>query len=1027
MPSDPSDPSAPFGELLRRARRAAGLTQAELAARAGLSWRGITDLERGVRRRPRRDTVTLLAEALGLAGEERAAFAAAARLPSAPPPSTGAARPPSATQWEPSVPALPGGLVTVLFIDLAGTTPRLQRPGGPHDPPLRAAVQRLLRAAVEAHDGREVDTAGEACLGAFVRAPDAVACAAAVLRALAARPGPAEATVRVRMGLHTGTALLSGERYVGLDVQRAARIAAAGHGRQVLLSQPVHDLVADALPDGALLRDLGAHRLTDLQRPEPLWQLVLLDVPGLPADFPPLHTLDRRPHNLPVQPTLLLGREREVRQVKALLRREDVRLVTLSGVGGVGKTRLALQVAAELLDDFADGVYFVPLSRLFDPALVLPTIARTLGLRELGGRPMATTLAGYLRDKQVLLVLDNFEQVVVAASALAGLLQTCAGLKVLATSRVALHLRGEKRYGVRPLPLPDPAHLPPPERLGQVAVVALFVQRAQDASAEFVLTGATAPVVAAICARLDGLPLAIELAAAKVRVLAPTRLLGRLERQLPLLTGGARDAPERQQTMRATLAWSEDLLAPEERRLFHRLAVFVGGFTLEAAEAVCAAPEGVVPLGVGVLEGLAALVDHSLVQPWSVDGTGQDGAQAAEEGSGEERFRLLYVVREYALEQLEASGEAAALRRAHAAYYLGLAEGRASAMFGPEGAAWLGRLEREHDNYRAALAWARERDEVELGLRMASALGFFRMFKGYVTEGRGWVEDLLALAPREAGSGAETGGEQSASGVAGVSTVVQAWALAVASYFAWLQQDDERALAAAAEALALARSQPAEQGASAAGLAFTTLGEIAAVRGELERATTCYEESVARLRAAGEPWCAATCLTNVGAIALDRGDLERARACCEESLAFARRTGADHPEAAALGCLADVARRRGDLAGAESLGREQLLVRRRQGATGYLAGSLEGLALTAAAAGTTREGARAERAARLLGAAASLRERVGTLRGPRRVDVERGAAPARAVLGEERWAAAYAAGRALSLEEAIEQALGEPG
>jgi tetratricopeptide (TPR) repeat protein len=367
---------------------------------------------------------------------------------------------------------------------------------------------------------------------------------------------------------------------------------------------------------------------------------------------------------------------------------------------------------------------------------------------------------------------------------------------------------------------------------------------------------------------------------------------------------------------------------------------------------------------------------------------------------------------------LETSGEADSVRRAHAVYYLGQVEERAFAMFGPGGTTWMRRLEREHDNFRAALGWARRRGETELGLRLASSLGPFYTVKGYYTEGRGWVEGLLALAPPVAG--AEAGGRESASDAVSVTAAVRARALASMSYHAWVQGDNERAVAAAEEALALARSQ---QAGWAAGGALLTLGTVAADGGDLERATTYYEESVARLRAAGEPWFAAGGLTNLGAIALDQGDLKRATACCEECLAFAQRTGADHPEGSALACLADVARRRGDLVGAESLGRAQLLVRQRQGATGYLAGSLEGLALTAAAAS---EGAQAERAARLLGAAAALRERVGALRGPRQGDVERMAAPARAALGEDRWAAVYAEGWALSLEEAIAEALGEP-
>jgi hypothetical protein len=403
-------------------------------------------------------------------------------------------------------------------------------------------------------------------------------------------------------------------------------------------------------------------------------------------------------------------------------------------------------------------------------------------------------------------------------------------------------------------------------------------------------------------------------------------------------------------------------------------------------------------------------VDHSLVQPWTVDSMGEqeEAGQGVEERGSEGRFRLLYVVREYALERLEASRETEALRRAHVAYYLGLVEERAFAMYGPEAAAWMEQLEREHDNFRAALAWARERGELELGLRLAAVLGLFWYTRGYFTEGRGWLEGLLALAhaaEAEAWEGDDDGTRApGVAGLAGVSVAARAKALAVVSNFALVQGDGARALAAAEEALALARGQ---QAGWAAGVALYVLGLIALAQGELEQATAYVEESVAQLRAVGEPVIAAVYLNLVGLIALDRGDLERATACGEESLAFAKRTGADHPAGAALACLAAVARLRGDLASAERLGREQLLVWRRLSAPNYLAGNLEGLALTAAAA--AGKGARADRVARLLGAAAALRERVGAWEGPRRrVEIERAAASARAALGEEQWAAAYA-------------------
>jgi predicted ATPase len=548
-----------------------------------------------------------------------------------------------------------------------------------------AQHQALLRAACAAHAGHEVDSQGDTFLFAFARAPAAVAAAAAAQQAFAVAEWPAGGVLRVRMGLHTGSPTLVGDHCVGLDVHRAARIAAAGHGGQVLLSQTTRDLAEETLPDGVVLRDL----------------------PGLLVAFPPLRSLDARPNNLPIQPTPLLGREQAVAVVCALLRQDAVRLVTLTGPGGVGKTRLGLQVAAELVDDYTDGVWLVRLSRLVDPTLVLPTVAQTLGLQEQGSQPLAETLRAHVADKRLMLVLDNFEQVVQAANEVAGLLAASPGLTVLVTSRLPLRLRGEKVYPVSPLALLESGQATP-ERLAQVAAVALFIERARDAKPDFVVTAANAPALAEVCACLDGLPLAIELAAARVRLLPPEALLARLAGQLQLLSGGARDLEERQRTMQATIAWSEELLSPQERVLFRRLAIFVGGCTLDAAETVCAAPEGVEPLHLDMLEGLSALVDQNLVQQ-------------REEG-GEPRFAMLHVIREYALERLEASEggteggtEVDTLRRTHAAYYVAFAERAWSALSaaveGDDLVAHVKRLRPEQDNLRAALACLRAQAE----------------------------------------------------------------------------------------------------------------------------------------------------------------------------------------------------------------------------------------------------------------------------------------------------------------------------
>ncbi len=542
---------------------------------------------------------------------------------------------------------LPQGTVTLLFTDMEGSTRLLQRVGERYADVLEAC-RHLLRTAFHQYHGHEVDTQGDAFFVAFARAIDAVSAAVAAQRALASHAWPEGVAVRVRMGLHTGEPHLAAEGYVGLDVHRAARIMNAGHGGQILLSQTTRELVEHDLPEGASLRDLGAHRLKDLEHPSHLYQLV---TPGLPADFPPLRTLDTHAHNLPVQLTSLIGREQEVAAVCHLLQRQEVRLLTLTGPGGTGKTRLGLQVAAELSETFSDGVFFVNLAPLSDPELVVPTIAQALGVKEAAGQPLLDLVSAWLREKELLLLLDNFEQVAEAAVEVSALLARCPQLNVLVTSRAVLHLSGEHEFPVPPLSLPDPRHLPDLMTLSQYEAVALFIARAQAVKPEFQVTNANAPAVAEICVRLDGLPLAIELAAARSKMLPPQALLARLGQRFTLLTSGAQDVPARQQTLRNTIAWSYDLLDAGEQRLFRRLSVFVGGATLEAVEALYTT------LGDEpgqVLDGIASLIDKSLLRQ-------------TEQEAEEPRFVMLETIREYGREALTAHGEVEATRQAHAA------------------------------------------------------------------------------------------------------------------------------------------------------------------------------------------------------------------------------------------------------------------------------------------------------------------------------------------------------------------------
>jgi predicted ATPase/class 3 adenylate cyclase/Tfp pilus assembly protein PilF len=883
-------------------------------------------------------------------------------------------------------PDLPRGTVTFLFSDIEGSTDLVWRLGDTYAH-AHAAHQALLRAAWADHGGVEVDTQGDAFFVAFPTAPSAVAAAAQATTALAGHPWPADAPIRVRIGLHTGAPQLIGDQYFGLDVHRAARIAAAGHGGQVLLSAATRELAERDLPDGASLRDLGVYRLKDLRHPERLYQLVLPAVPNLPTDFPPLKTLDRARHNLPIQPTPLLDRQDAVRGITALLRQAETRLVTLTGPGGIGKTRLSIQAAAELADDFADGVWFVRLSRLTDPALVVPTIAQTFGLKDQGSRPIADVLRDYLRERRLLLLLDNFEQVIAAAVDVAAMLEQCRDLKMLVTSRRVLRLRGEKEVPVPPLAQPEPRRLPSLERLSQYAAVALFIERARDAKPDFQVTNASAPHVAEICARLDGLPLAIELAAARVRLLPPAALLTRLERRLTVLTDGPRDLEERQQTMRQTLAWSYDLLSVEEQRLFRRLAVFVDGWTIEAVEAVCFAPKRLEPLSLDPLATLGALVDQSLTQQRDED--------------GEAWFSMLHVVREFALERLETSGEAEELRRGHADYCVARMLAADAHLDQAEQLEWFARLERERNNVRAALRWAKDHGEAAVGLRLAAAMWGFWWQRGPLSEARGWLETFLALTEDPSAAPAD----------------VRPRALLGAGELALGQGDSATARNRLEAALTLAREQGDRRTAAEA---LGSLGILAAHQHDAPHATAYLEESLALARAAGNPRSAARALNNLGVLAYFEGAWDDAVTRFDEALTLSRSRGDRFRSASCLMSLGWVAAHQGDFTRALSLGREALTLFWALGNERRTAEALESLAMTIGAAGG------GERAARLLGATTAQREIIGAP--PSTTlwrDVERMVAPARARMGEERWAAAFAAGRALTLEEAIDGALDE--
>src|SRR3989440_6836786 len=692
---------------------------------------------------------------------------------------------------------LPTGTITLLFTDIEGSTHLLQRLGERYAELLHEC-RTLLRTAFHTYHGQEVDTQGDAMFAAFARASDALEAAVAAQRDPALHSWPGAEAVRVRIGLHTGEPSRVVEGYVGLDVHYAARVMSAAHGGQVLLSQTTRDLVEHDLPEGVSLRDLGEHHLKDLEQAVHLYQAVIA---GLPADFPPLRTHDRRSDTLPVQLTPLIGREHEVTAVVRLLRREKVRLVTFTGPGGTGKTRLALQVAAELRDVFVGGVIFVSLASLNDPMLVIPTIARALGIRDNMGQPVFARLVEVLQQKQVLLLLDNFEQVVEAAPQVADLLTSCPELKLLVTSREVLHVRSEREFAVPPLALPDPTHLPKLAALARAPSVALFLQRAQAARPEFKLTSTNARAVAEMCVRLDGLPLAIELAAARMKLLSPQALLARLDRPLNLLTGGARDVPARQQTLRNTIEWSYHLLNAREQRLFCWLSVCVSGCTLHAAEAICNSSDDEAG---HILDSIASLVDKSLLQRVEQTGGGSEEQE-------DQRLLMLETIREYGRETLIASGEGHAARQAHAGYFLHLAEEAEPALKGPLLVAWLERLEREHDNLRTALQWALESGSAEVALRLGIALERFWVVRGQRYEGLAFLQRALA-------------------GSAEVAATIRAKALLAAARLAFNQSNYDQGEILAQESLALFRGLGDKRGIA---LSLNRLGVAAWRRGDL--------------------------------------------------------------------------------------------------------------------------------------------------------------------------------------------------
>ncbi|HEX8684613.1 MAG TPA: tetratricopeptide repeat protein [Ardenticatenaceae bacterium] len=741
---------------------------------------------------------------------------------------------------------------------------------------------------------------------------------------------------------------------------------------------------------------------------------------------PPTEAVEARPvHNLPLSATPLVGREDEVAALRVLLLREDTRLITLLGPGGTGKTRLALQAAAEVAPHFKDGVLFVALAPISDPGLVAPTIVQTLGLAEVAGQAAAETLKGYLAGRQMLLVIDNFEQVVEAAPLLSDLLSASPRMEVLVTSREVLNLRGEFTFPVPPLELPDLRRLPPLEPLSKLSAVALFVQRAQMVKADFQLAESNAAAVAEICVLLDGLPLAIELAAARCKLFTPQAMLARLTgtahaSTLRLLTGGAKDLPARQQALRNTIEWSYNLLDAGEQQLFRQMGVFVGGCTALAVEEVISK---VSDSPIDVMDGIASLLDKSLLR------------SAPDSGDGEPRFDMLKTIQEYASDLLDASGDCEPAQRAHAEYYLAFAEEAASQLFDAEQALWLQRLETEHDNLRAALNWSLDHDEMQMGLRLIGALWQFWYYRGHVTEGRSWAARVLAGA---------TG-----------TTAERATALKAAGVLAWAQNDYKPARGYLEEALALNRELGDEYGVAAT---LNNLGNLATDEGNFVLARAQLEEALALLRKRGDQVSTTIALHNLGAMLAELGDYEAARALTEEALdlyrkqgntsgifvslqnlgelatlrkdwtiarslyeeglAIGRELGDKRGMSLSLASLGRIAIIHGDYRGARPLLEESLTLLRELDEKKYIASTLEKIAELAVGEGN------AVQAIQLWGAAEALREQINAPMSTfERSQLEQNVTAAQALVGDADFASTWQQGRAMPMERAIQAAL----
>ena len=823
-----------FGYWIRRQRKALDLTQQVLAERVGCSVAAIKKIE-GDERRPSRQIAERLAEVLGVPASQHEMFLEVAR----------GLRPVDQLLLarEPVSPLLPSGTVTFLYTDIEGSTKLAHQTRDAWEV-LRKRHHGILRQAIEAHNGHVFQVIGDAFCAAFHTAGDAVRAAVKSQVDLQAENW-GEAPIRVRMGIHIGKAEVQQDGlYHGyVTLSHVQRLMSVGHGGQVLLSFATQELVQDELPEGVELRDMGQHRLKDFDRLERLFQLNIAD---LPSDFPPLNTLDSHRHNMPVQLTSFIGREKEIADVIQLLKK--ARMITLTGPGGTGKTRLSIQVANDVLDQYPDGAWLVELAPILDPILIPRTTAIAIGLRDEPQRPVIAMLCDYLREKKLLLLLDNCEHLIEACAELVdGLLHACPHICILATSREALGIVGETSYLVPSLQLPDMQNLPTFEPLSQYEAVKLFIERASAASQNFRMTNENASSIAQICNRLDGIPLAIELAVGKIRALSAQQIAQRLDDRFRLLSSGNRTALARHQTLQAAIEWSYNLLSVAEQILFRRLSVFVGGWVLEAAESVCSDQDTTARDALKaetILELLTQLVNKSLVM--------------TEERNGEVRYHMLETIRQHANDKLQEAIENESLRDRHLAYFLQLAEAAAPYLIRREQLEWLARLDADYENLRSTLEWALTKESPEPALRLCAALGMFWKIRAYFLEGSEWLKRALSKE-----SQSPTVAEKSA----------RVKALYQDAELAEEMDEIERMKTSAKLSMSLA-----EEGSDKRNIALGRfyLG-LALSRGFYnERALSLLQKSLAEFRALNDPYWESCCYRPLSAMLVTQGKLKMA-------------------------------------------------------------------------------------------------------------------------------------------------------